>query len=107
MNIASKHGHGLHKKLLAVLLCTLVLAGLFPVMAFAWPSGSAVSSWYGDSIVSADGGTYSHPASWSVIVYGADGTQTGKTIKGGSAYRHFTLTDDNAKPSGCAALRPG
>ncbi|MDL2214457.1 Cys-Gln thioester bond-forming surface protein, partial [Clostridia bacterium OttesenSCG-928-O13] len=80
-------------KILAAFLCAIIICGLFPITAFAWPSGTPVSSWYGDSVVGSHGGAFQHPASWSVIIYNADGTQGNKTISGGGDYRHFTLTD--------------
>ena len=94
MNSRVSHGHRL-LRILAAFLCALLICSLFPLTAFAWPTGSQVSSWYGDSVVGSHGGAFQHPGSWSVLIYGADGTQTGKTIRGGGDYRHFTLTDSS------------
>ena len=91
----TKKRSGRFTRILAAFLCALLICGLFPLTAFAWPTGTAVSSWYGDSVFGSHGGAFQHPASWSVILYGADGTQSGKTIKGGGDYRHFTLTDNS------------
>ena len=84
--------HGL-KRLLALLLCAVCLCGVFPSQAFAASVGQKASSWLGDQYVGSDGRHYYAPAPYTYLVYNSDGTMDVRTSSGGSAYRHYMLTD--------------
>ena len=84
--------HGL-KRLLALLLCAVCLCGVFPSQASAASVGQKASSWLGDQYVGSDGRHYYAPAPYTYLVYNSDGTMDVRTSSGGSAYRHYMLTD--------------
>ena len=86
--------HGL-KRLLALLLCAVCLCGVFPSQAFAASVGQKASSWLGDQYVGSDGQHYYSPAPYTYLVYNSDGTMDVHTSSGGSAYRHYMLTDSD------------
>ena len=84
--------HGL-KRILALLLCAVCLCGVSPSQAFAASVGQKASSWLGDQYVGSDGRHYYSPAPYTYLVYNSDGTMDARTSSGGSAYRHYMLTD--------------
>lgn len=85
-------GRGL-RRLLAVFLCLLTVAGLLPATAFAASAGMAASSWVGDPYAGSDGGTYYHPAPWHYMAYHTDGTTSYGSYNGGNPYKHYMLTN--------------
>ena len=90
--MANMKKHGL-KRLLALLLCAVCLCGVFPSQASAASVGQKASSWLGDRYVGSDGQHYYSPAPYTYLVYRKDGTMDVRTGSGGSAYRHYMLTD--------------
>jgi len=83
------------KRLLALLLCTVCVIGLVPTQAFAAEVGQKASSWLGDQYVGSDGQHYYSPAPTNFLVYNSDGTMEHRTSNGGSAYKHYMLTDSD------------
>lgn len=88
------HRHGL-KRLLAFLLCAVCVFRLIPTQAFAMSPGQKASSWLGDQYVGSDGQHYYSPAPTNFIAYNSDGTTRKLSGSGGSAYRHYMLTDSD------------
>lgn len=83
------------KRLLAFLLLAVCLCGVFPSQAFAASVGQKASSWLGDEYVGADGRHYTSPAPYTYLAYQTDGTVDVRTSSGGTAYRHYMLTDSD------------
>ena len=83
------------KRLLALLLCAVCVIGLVPTQAFAASVGQKASSWLGDQYVGSDGQHYYSPAPTNFLVYNSDGTMEHRTSNGGSAYKHYMLTDSD------------
>lgn len=89
------HSHKGLKRLLALLLCAVCVIGLVPTQAFAASVGQKASSWLGDQYVGSDGQHYYSPAPTNFLVYNSDGTMDHRTGNGGSAYKHYMLTDSD------------
>lgn len=89
------HSHKRTKRLLALLLCAVCVMGLVPTQAFAASVGQKASSWLGDQYVGSDGQHYYSPAPTNFLVYNSDGTMEHRTSNGGSAYKHYMLTDSD------------
>ena len=83
------------RKLLAFLLCMASILGLLPAQAFAMSVGQTASSWLGDQYVGSDGQHYYSPVPTNFLAYNSDGTTDKRSGSGGSAYRHYMLTDSD------------
>lgn len=57
--------------------------------------GQKASSWLGGQYVGSDGQQYYSPAPYTYLVYNSDGTMDVRTSSGGTAYRHYMLTDSD------------
>ena len=93
MEKTTTHYRGGLKRLLAALLCAVCVFGLIPTQAFAMSVGQKASSWPGDQYLGSDGQHYYAPAPYTFLVYNSDSTVDVRTNSGGSAYRHYMLTD--------------
>ena len=91
-NIHSRKGL---KRLLALLLCAVCVIGMVPTQAFAASVGQTASSWLGDQYVGSDGQYYYSPAPTKILAYNSDGTVEQRSNTGGSAYKHYMLTDSD------------
>ena len=88
------HRRGLHR-IVAFLLCAVCVFSLLPAQAFAAGVGQKASSWLGDQYVGSDGQHYYSPAPTNFLAYNSDGTTEKRSGSGGSAYRHYMLTDSD------------
>lgn len=88
------HRRGLHR-IVAFLLCAVCVFSLLPAQAFAAGVGQKASSWLGDQYVGSDGQHYYSPAPTNFLAYNSDGTTDKRSGSGGSAYRHYMLTDSD------------
>ena len=89
------HSHKGLKQLLSLLLCAVCVIGMVPTQAFAASVGQKASSWLGDQYVGSDGQHYYSPTPTNFLVYNTDGTMEHRTSNGGSAYKHYMLTDSD------------
>ena len=88
------HRRGLHR-IVAFLLCAVCVFSLLPAQAFAAGVGQKASSWLGDQYVGSDGQHYYSPVPTNFLAYNSDGTTDKRSGSGGSAYRHYMLTDSD------------
>ena len=88
------HRRGLHR-IVAFLLCAVCVFSLLPAQAFAAGVGQKASSWLGDQYVGSDGQHYYSPVPPNFLAYNSDGTTDKRSGSGGSAYRHYMLTDSD------------
>lgn len=78
-----------------ILLCAVCVFSLLPAQAFAAGVGQKASSWLGDQYVGSDGQHYYSPVPTNFLAYNSDGTTDKRSGSGGSAYRHYMLTDSD------------
>ncbi len=85
------------KRIIAALLCALMMITALPMSALAWASEEGVSctSYFGDYYVGSDGDYYrSHPT-LQTLIYNDDGSTYVKSYASGNAKRKYFMTDNS------------